>query len=158
MDPDLREQFCELYRRYYFYAFKRTLAFVKSESTARDITDEVFFKVVLELERGNRNVLNTRYLARMTTNLCIDRLRRQQSNMTVEFNDELVAGGWAGSEVTVDLRKLFESIPASLFEIAVYRLVDGYSLDEIAGLTGISKRTLQRKLGKLAARLAKFRG
>jgi RNA polymerase sigma-70 factor (ECF subfamily) len=154
MEPELEEKFCELYQSYYFHVLKRTLVLVRAESTARDLTDEVFYKVVCELEKGNRKVLAIRYLTRMATNLCLDELRRQGARKMIELKDEVlcldhVVGAGAGIERSISLHRLFEQIPPKLREIAIYRLVDGYSLDEIVELSNLSKRTLQRRLRKV---------
>ncbi|MBN2498544.1 MAG: sigma-70 family RNA polymerase sigma factor [Deltaproteobacteria bacterium] len=156
MEPELEARFCELYQRYYFYIFKRTLLLVRAESAARDLTDEVFYKVVCELERGNRKVLDIRYLARMATNLCLDELRRQSARKMIELQDELLyldhtAETEAGLERGISLRRLFERLPPKLRAIAVYRLVDGYSLEEMVALCGLPKRTLQRRLRRILA-------
>jgi RNA polymerase sigma-70 factor (ECF subfamily) len=158
LDDQTRKRFCDLYRNYKFYIHKRLLYLLGDEEQAREMTQEVFFKVVVELEKGNREVLNIRYLTRMATNQCIDQLRRTGAHPQVPIDAE-----WLGSvlgrddRVRVDqmvlVHQMLGRLPRALRAIAVYRLVDGYGLDEIAAITGIPVRTLQRKLIKLKKRL-----
>jgi len=77
MDDELASQFCVLYEKWYFHVCKRAYYFFGNEEVSRDVAQEVFYKVVVELEKGNRRVLDIRYLTRIATNLCIDRLRRE---------------------------------------------------------------------------------
>lgn len=151
MDPGAERQFCELYREYYFYIYKRAFYFFNNRETSHDIAQEVFYKVVVALEKGNQEVLKIGYLTRLATNLCIDHLRKKgpvPSDPGVLDKMKSFDGQGHADDV-VHIHMLLWSLPRSLREIAFYRLVDGFSLDEIVEITGIAKRTLQRKLDKL---------
>jgi RNA polymerase sigma-70 factor (ECF subfamily) len=155
MDPGAERQFCELYRKYYFYIYKRAFYFFYNREISRDIAQEVFYKVVMALEKGNQEVLKIGYLTRLATNLCIDHLRKRSPvpSDPGELDKLSSFNGQGYADDVVHMHKLLRSLPRSLREIAVYRLVDGFSLDEIVKITGIPKRTLQRKLDKLKKRL-----
>jgi RNA polymerase sigma-70 factor (ECF subfamily) len=155
MDPGAEKQFCELYRKYYFYIYKRAFYFFYNREISHDIAQEVFYKVVVALEKGNREVLKIGYLTRLATNLCIDHLRKKGPvpSEPGELDKLRSFDGQGHAEDVVHVHRLLRSLPRSLREIAVYRLVDGFSLDEIVEITGIAKRTLQRKLAKLKKHL-----
>ncbi len=158
MDDELASQFCVLYEKWYFHVCKRAYYFFGNEEVSRDVAQEVFYKVVVELEKGNRRVLDIRYLTRIATNLCIDRLRREGRQSPLLLDQALLetlgeSDGVSRLHAAIQLRALLERLPAALRELAVYRLVDGYSLDEMVELTGTPKRTLRRKLDKIKRRL-----
>lgn len=155
MDENAEKKFCELYRNYYFYIYKRAFYFFYNQEISHDIAQEVFYKVVVALEKGNQEVLKIGYLTRLATNLCIDHLRRKGPvPLDPVALDKLKSfNGQGHADDVVHVHKLLRALPRSLREIAVYRLVDGFSLDEIVQITGIPKRTLQRKLDKLKKRL-----
>jgi len=162
MEKDVERQFCELYRNYYFYIYKRAFYFFYDKEVSRDITQEVFYKVVAALEKGNLEVLKINYLTRLATNLCIDRLRKQKSGPPIHSDlgvlDRARAfNGQSHADNVIHLHQLLGTLPRSLREIAIYRLVDGYRLDEIAEITGLPKRTLQRKLDKIKRHLGNLK-
>ena len=158
MDEQTHELFCDTYREQYFYVLRRAQAMLGDREIANDLAQDVFYKAILALERGNREVLQAGYLMRMATNLCIDHLRGRKSRQTVLLDDELLGvggahDGWPSADRQVLFHELLTALPASLREIAVYRLVDGSELDEIASLMRIPRRTLQRRLDRIKKRL-----
>ena len=158
MNSETRQQFCDLYQNFQFYVFRRLLYFVGDQELARDLSQEVFYKVVVELEKGNREVLNIRYLTRLATNLCIDHLRRAGTRLEVPVDGAWLNGSAAGgSPARVDrmllVHQMLRRLSRADREIAVYRLVDGFGLDEISAITGIPKRSLQRRLERIIRRL-----
>lgn len=159
MDQGAEKQFCELYRKYYFYIYKRAFYFFYNREISHDIAQEVFYKVVVALEKGNQEVLKIAYLTRLATNLCIDHLRKEGTRPPVSSDPVVLdkAGAVNGqSQVNgiMQIREVLQRLPRSLREIAVYRLLDGHGLGEIAEITGMPKRTLQRRLNQIKKRLA----
>ena len=150
MDENTKKRFCELYRKYYFYIYKRAFYFFYNQ--------EVFYKVVVALEKGNREVLKIGYLTRLATNLCIDHLRKEGARPPVSADPVVLdraqaVNGQSHANGVMRIRKFLRTLPRSLREIAVYRLFDGHGLDEIAEITGMAKRTLQRRLDKIKKHL-----
>jgi RNA polymerase sigma-70 factor, ECF subfamily len=158
---DSHSLFGDIYREQHFYVLRRLQLMLCDRETASDLAQEVFYKVFTALEQGNREVLHVGYVVRMATNLCIDHLRQHKSRQVVSIDAELLppAGayesynGWPQPDRDVLLQELLAALPASLREIAVYRLVDGFELDEIAALLHIPRRTLQRRLDRIRRRL-----
>ena len=168
MDADRRARFCDLYRAHYFHVHRKAWFYVGDVTLAHDIAQEVFFKAWAALDAGNEQVLERRYLLRIATNHCIDHVRARRGRESVPF-DELAltlldspllegrADAAGGAERTVYAREIFERLPRKLQPLAVYRFVEGYGLDEIVALTGLSRRTVQRRLDRARAWLARQR-
>jgi RNA polymerase sigma-70 factor (ECF subfamily) len=162
MDQGAERQFCELYRKYYFYIYKRAFYFFYNQELSHDIAQEVFYKVVVALEKGNREVLKIAYLTRLATNLCIDHLRKEGTRPPVTSDPAVLdkagaVNGQSQANGILQIHEVLQSLPGSLREIAVYRLLDGHGLNEIAEITGMPKRTLQRRLDQIKKRLAASR-
>jgi RNA polymerase sigma-70 factor (ECF subfamily) len=161
MDKGAERQFCELYRKYYFYIYKRAFYFFYNREISHDIAQEVFYKVVVALEKGNREVLKIAYLTRLATNLCIDRLRKEGARPPVSSDPAALdrasaVDGQSHAHGIMRIREVLRTLPRSLREIAAYRLLDGHGLGEIAEITGIPKRTLQRRLDKIKKHLSRL--
>jgi len=158
MDKRTHARVVALYEEHQQYLYHKVMIIFNNSAAAQDIVQEVFIKVMDQLSQGNEHVFERRYLVRMATNLCIDRLRSRKIRSEYphegieelfHWNHDLSAG--------VLIRQILEKIPARLREIAVYHLIDGYAEDEIVALTGLAKRTLQRrihKIRKIVARLS----
>jgi RNA polymerase sigma-70 factor (ECF subfamily) len=158
MEEEVQEIFCELYQRYYFFLYKKARYFFSDQELAHDLVQDAFLKVMLALQKGNRELTNRGYLVRLMTNVCIDHLRKRDSKLQVELDETLLSAELIENNTPklidrIYLHELFQRLPKSLHEIAVYRLVDGYSLDEIVEILNMPKRTLQRRLKKIFAHL-----
>ena len=157
MDAETKARLVDLYRDNYFYIYKKALIFFREPELAQDVAQDVFAKVVSELAKGNRKVLNLPYLVTIATRTCIDRARAERVRGPVNPADpDQIANGKPDAAVSVLLAQLVHKLPSSLREIAVYKYVDGLSLDEMVGLTGLSKRTLQRRIRKIEKKVATF--
>jgi len=150
MDEATRKKVEELYRRKYFYIYRKALVFFGEPTTAHDIVQDVFYKIVVELNKGNEKVFDSRYLLRMTTNLCVDHVRSRKLR-TLDGDDVIprISNGTAKIAPAVLLKEIVEKLPRSLRNIAVFHFIDGFTLDETAALTDVPKRTLQRRVKKI---------
>lgn len=151
-----RPEASELYQRYGALVLRRARALLNDESAARDATHDVFVKVLSALEAFRHEASPVTWLYRATTNHCLNLLRSRgrQRRVVPLLRAE------AAPEVTLDeklsLTTVLARVPDALREIAVYFYLDQMSHDEIARLTGLSRRTVGNRLVEFhtAARLA----
>lgn len=157
MEEEIRKKLCQFYKGYYFYAFKKAILFTRNEETAKELCQEVFLKVINEIEKGNTKVFDKNYLIRTTTNCCIDFYRKYKTKKEElfeqldKYNDKDL-----DLESQIFFHELILKLPPYLTEIAIYHLIDGFTLDEIVSITGIPKRTLQRRIEEIKKILATF--
>jgi RNA polymerase sigma factor (sigma-70 family) len=147
----------ELYQRYGALVLRRARALLGEEQAARDATHDVFVKVLSTLDTFRHEASPVTWLYRATTNHCLNALRDQSRRGRVV---PLLRADPEPTEVTLDeklsLTTVLARVPDELREIAVYYYLDQMSHDEIARLTGLSRRTIGNRLVEFhtAARLA----
>ena len=148
--------FDSVFRRYSPYVASIGLRLLGRDNELDDLVQDVF----LEAHRGLRQIRDASsikgWLARICVRRAVRRLRRRRlraflSLDTLEHDARLIAPGAspeARAEVTCLYRKL-ELVPALDRAIWVLRYFEGEALDDIAGLCGCSKSTVQRRLRAL---------
>jgi RNA polymerase sigma-70 factor (ECF subfamily) len=135
--------------------YRRAFVLLKDEEESRDAMQEVFVKVASQHEtfRGDAPIL--RWLYRITTNLCLNRLRQRRthpvvsdpeavSNLIEDRNVDLV-----DRQTVVSLLSRFDIVTQ---QIVVYYYVDEMRMDEVADMVGYSRKTVGKKLDRFRKR------
>lgn len=148
----------ELYQRYGALVLRRARALLADENAARDATHDVFVKVLSALDDFRHEASPVTWLYRATTNHCLNVLRsRSRQGKVVPL---IRAAPPEEEAMTLDerlsLTTVLARVPDELREIAVYYYLDQMSHEEIARLTGLSRRTIGNRLVEFhaAARIA----
>lgn len=147
----------DLYQRYGALVLRRARALLGEEHAARDATHDVFVKVLSSLEDFRHEASPVTWLYRATTNHCLNLLRDQSRRGRVV---PLLRADPLPASVSLDerlsLSTVLARVPDELREIAVYYYLDQMSHEEIARLTGLSRRTIGNRLVEFhaAAKLA----
>ncbi|MED5463452.1 MAG: sigma-70 family RNA polymerase sigma factor [Myxococcota bacterium] len=154
-----------LFQRYYGYAVRTALPYVKSSSDANDVAQDAFVRVHRNLKKFRQEARFTTWLHRIVTNLSIDFLRKQRRLRVSETGEVLENRepgdssfwGVANEEVSpydaLERQALSEQLNKALGESAgihrevlVLRELLGYSYDEIAATLNIHKGTVMSRL------------
>ena len=154
-----------LFQRYYGYAVRTALPYVKSSSDANDVAQDAFVRVHRNLKKFRQEARFTTWLHRIVTNLSIDFLRKQRRLRVSETGEVLENRepgdssfwGVANEEVSpyaaLARQALSEQLNKALGESAgihrevlVLRELLGYSYDEIAATLNIHKGTVMSRL------------
>jgi len=147
----------EYYTRYGPMVLRRCRQLLRDEEKALDAMQEVFVKVILHQGR-----LKDRYpsslLYRISTNICLNQLRKQRNRAVVSEEDVLVRiADYDDHEDKIVLRdtldRIFRGEMISTREIAVMHFVDGMTLNEVAQEVGLSVSGVRKRLRKLRTRL-----
>src|SRR4029077_11344167 len=144
-----------IYERYSRSVYRRALQLLGDAESARDATQEVFIRVMRGGGKVPAEPTPTAWLYRVTTNLCLNRLRdrnRREALLAAKYDVETVAPaiGEARSAVT----QILARVPEDLQDVAIYFFVDELTYDEIAPLLGVSRRTVSNRLAAFRALVA----
>lgn len=173
--------FREIVERYQSKIFSIIYGILRNHNDAEDIAQQVFTKVYFSI--GNfdfRSSLLT-WIYKITVNECYDYLRKKRVRKLVyesDFSQE-DAQRMEASEPAVDTRvpvdqrladrelalKLLEKVSEEDRTLILLKEVEGHSVEELAGMTGLNENTIKvklfrtrQKLLKAAQRMGKARG
>lgn len=149
-----RDRAAELYRSYGPAVFRRCLRLLKNEEAAKDAAQEVFVKVVRDIEKLDDPAIVLPWIYRVATNHCLnvlrDRGRRGEGPLDFEVSVE------AAREESYPDRQLAGVVLSRFDEqtraVAVGVLVDGMGHEEVGGALGMSRKMVERKLQKFLRR------
>ncbi len=138
-----------LYKSYGPMVYRRCLAIVKEEDVAKDLTQDVFVKI---LEGDLANSVSSSYLYTTATHLSLNHLRNHKKfnrdedvvSQLLDLDDveaKVVNKNWLAS--------LFKRQKADSKTIAYLHWVDGFTLDEVAESVGMSVSGVRKRLREI---------
>lgn len=145
----------EIYARYGRTVLRRAHQLLGDGEAAQDVLQEVFVRVLRLGGQIPCEPTPTAWLYRVTTNLCLNRLRdqgRREALLSRQY--------WTGTtalpagETRALVRQILQQIPEELQDIAVFYFVDELTQEEIASLLGVSPRTVSNRLADFRALVA----
>lgn len=152
------QDFEACYGRYSRTVYRRALQLLGDSESAHDTTQEVFMRVIRSGGRLPPEPTPTAWLYRVTTNLCLNRLRdlRRQKARLAENATAADATVSAKGEARVIVAEILSRVPEELQDVAVYFFVDELTYDEIAPLMGLSRRTISNRLASFRELVAQL--
>lgn len=148
-----RQDVSQLYRRLGPLIYRRCLRLLADPEAARDATQEVFVRTLKHagsLRREDRDCLP--WLYRVATNYCLNKLRdgrrlefRQPEKLPEPLNASNCEKWLAARQQLV---AVLSRVDKKTQAIVVYAHMDGMTQEEIAGLMGLSRRTVGKKLSQ----------
>jgi RNA polymerase sigma-70 factor (ECF subfamily) len=159
-----RDAFRSLVERHQARVFALAKSLLRNHADAADIAQEAFVRAYGNLRRYRAEGSFTAWIARITSNLAIDFLRRQKSQASTELSDDLgePSEGHAGrlaSQVPADpqtatlrhelgakLQKALDRLPEKHRSILIMREIDGLSYQELSDALGIPVGTVMSRL------------
>jgi RNA polymerase sigma-70 factor, ECF subfamily len=136
-----------LYRRFVVMVRNRALALTRNPAAAEDVTQEVFLKLLEHRRKGGTELETAAFLYRMTTNLCLNKLRNERTRSDLIWRNR---GGESPTTQNIDddlaLRRALQVVPEEDATIAIYYYLDGMEQEEIAELLSMQRRTVGRRL------------
>lgn len=149
----------EAYARYGRALLRKAERILGSRADAQDLVQTLFVGV---LERGEP--LELPYLYRAVTNRCLSHLRdeKNRARLLVEHDDALrgpIRTRCDDRVIDLDLlAKLTATLEPATLEILVYRYFDDMTQEEIAQMTGLSRKTVGRKLDDVREAVVRLSG
>ena len=154
-----RDRADHFYREYGPVIYRRCLRLLRDREAARDATQDVFIKLLREMEKLEQRETALPWAYRVATNHCLNLLRdtRRRGEEPVEVHLELRADPKSSGFPEVQLaHAVLTRFDAQTQAIAVGVFVDGMEHEEVAEVLGISRRTVSRKLDRFIENARKF--
>lgn len=143
-----------LYRRYGFLLRRRCRTLLRDESLADDALHEAFMNVIRHRERFENAEEPLHFLYRTVDNACFDQLRKRKRRR--EDGPLAYEPASPHPAVDIEIRNAIVDVLAELTDeerrIAVCAFVDGMSQGDIATEVGLSRVTVNKKLGTIRER------
>jgi RNA polymerase sigma factor (sigma-70 family) len=136
-----------LYNGYRNKVLKRARQLLRDEQEAEDATQEVFLRLLDAKERVLAHPEPQAWLHRVTTNLCLNRLRDKgrRTKLLAQYPASNDQHG-SNAETRTTAVEILRRVPSDLLEIATYYHADGMTCQEIAAIVGVSRRTIGNRL------------
>ena len=173
------DAFRTLVRRHQRALYNFALRQVRTPSVAEDIVQDVFVRIVQNVETFKEESRFSTWAYTIARNLCIDHLRKRVHRKHASLDapadsegegaplGERIAGSTMGADRTVigkqlqtHIRAAVEALPEDQREVFLMRQVSELPFKEIAEIVGVSENTVKSRmryaLERLQAALAEF--
>ena len=145
------------YRRHADAMYRLALARMCSDADAQDVVQDVFVNFlsaspVFESEDHERA-----WFLRAATNRCYDLIRRNQVRQAMPLEEALGVAAHDHAGVT-ELMELLKLIPEIYKDTVILHCLEGHSLEETAGILGISLSAAKMRLSRAREALRALRG
>jgi RNA polymerase sigma-70 factor (ECF subfamily) len=149
-----------LYREYGTAVYRKCLRLLKEPAAARDATQEVFLKLLHDIDRLQDRETLLPWLYRVAINHCLNVRRNTQGQAADPDSDLDVALPPEVSTDSYPKRALVQTVlsryDAATQAVAVGVIVDGMDHEEVALALGVSRRAVGRKLARFLATARAF--
>ena len=167
-----REAFRQLFESYRDKVYSVSLYYFRgNEASARDITQQVFLKLITTIGQFRHDAEFTTWLYRLVVNACMDEQRRQRRFIPFGDGYEMRRHGdeKKSQEECFDLKEISGAVKTAIGELKpklrlaiLLKYVEGLSYEEMAEVLKCSKGTVASRLNRghkaLARRLAHLQG
>jgi RNA polymerase sigma-70 factor (ECF subfamily) len=163
MEPAQKSsQVARLYRELGPAVYRRCLRLLGDRAAAEDATQEVFVKLLRDIDRLSDRDTVLPWIYQVATNHCLNLRRNARRRGEVTTVDELVSvpeargegpGGYPDRQLVRAVLSRFDTLTQA---VAVGVLVDGREHAEVAQMVGISRRSVIRKLKTFVTRSRAF--
>jgi RNA polymerase sigma-70 factor, ECF subfamily len=144
-----------LFRIYSRRLRQRAGSILGDGDAADDVVQEVFLRALATAPELSGEGSPVAWLYRVTTNLCLNRLRDDARHRRL-LSTGLAAAAHPDAEPAVETaltaRALMRRVPSDLQAIAVYYFVDDMSQEEITSIVGLPRRTVGYRLEQFRSR------
>lgn len=142
------------YRAHGHLVLRRAKALLGDESEAQEVLQEVFITLLREPEVYGGRAAMTTWLYRVTTNMCLNRMRNDKTRQ--RLLDEHVAPAvheahQESADTLAAARQFLDRMPEDLARVTIFYSVDGMTHQEIAEVMGCSRRQVGNLLERARA-------
>lgn len=161
--------FSELVERYQTKVYNLALRLCGSEDDAFDLAQEAFLRAWQSLGSFHFDAAFSSWLYRLTSNICIDWLRKKKRSKVISLTFEDDDGEQAQLELPDPsptpeqsllkkeehalLREAMNALPVEARQILTLRAIDGLSYEQIAEVMGLQEGTVKSRLSRARTQL-----
>ncbi|GAB4495133.1 MAG: RNA polymerase sigma factor [Saprospiraceae bacterium] len=155
----LREQnsvyFTQLYRRYAGKVFAKCISMLSDEGLARDATQEIFIKILLNLSKFTEQSSFSTWVYSITYNYCIDLIRKKKK-IPLLFTEDV---GKISNEPEVEipdsvllemkqerLAKVLDRLPPGDKAILMMKYIDDLQIKDIGEILGKTESAIKMQI------------
>jgi RNA polymerase sigma-70 factor (ECF subfamily) len=166
--------FREVVERYQSKVFSIIFGILRNRNDAEDIAQQVFAKVYFSIKNFDFRSSLLTWIYKITVNECYDYLRKKRVRKLVyesDFSQE-EAQRMEASESAVDgsvpadtrlaqrdlILKLLSKVSEEERSLILLKEVEGHSVEELAGMTGLNENTIKVKLFRTRQKLLRAAG
>jgi RNA polymerase sigma-70 factor (ECF subfamily) len=166
--------FREIVERYQAKVFSIIYGILRNHNDAEDIAQQVFAKVYFSIKNFDFRSSLLTWIYKITVNECYDYLRKKRVRKLVyesDFSQE-DAQRMEASEPAVDgsvpadtrlaqrdlILKLLSKVSEEERSLILLKEVEGHSVEELAGMTGLNENTIKVKLFRTRQKLLRAAG
>jgi len=148
----------ELYRAFESPVYTLARRICRTAEDAEDVLQETFFEVCRSIKhyRGEGSLWG--WIRTIASSKALMRLRRNKYRETEELEDELHVGGRADQHLKMDLEAALERLAPLSRAVVWLHDVEGYTHEEIAGMTGKTVSFSKSQLARAHTRLRRWLG
>jgi RNA polymerase sigma-70 factor, ECF subfamily len=161
----VRPSFAEVLREHQGMVFSIALHFLRDRSVAEEVAQDVFLQLHRNFEELETGVRLTFWLRKVTSNRCIDAIRKRKLRATVALEDAPEPRSPVSQPdllLNEKLRALVATLPEKPRMVMVMRYQEELMPEEIARILGMPVRTvkshLQRSLAMLREKIGRSMG
>jgi RNA polymerase sigma-70 factor (ECF subfamily) len=163
--------FREVVERYQAKVFSIIYGILRNRNDAEDIAQQVFAKIYFSIKNFDFRSSLLTWIYKITVNECYDYLRKKrvrklvyESDFSVEDSQRMETSDPATDQAPpVDKRlaqhdlifKLLSKISEEDRSLLLLKEVEGHSVEELAGMTGMNENTIKVKLFRARQKLVK---
>lgn len=164
LKEDKKQQIEALYKLHGPFVIRRCKTILKNNSDADDATQEVFIRIIKNIETFKNESNPTTWIYRIATNVCIDIIRKKSSQpiqtLAFEIVDTIEHPSPRADIIALSRQEIdwiFSHLDPQSLQILVHTFLDEMSQEEIAQVIGISRKTVWTKLDKLKSKLERLK-
>lgn len=133
--------------------FRYARAILSDVSEAEDVTQDIFERLLLRMNKDIEYNNVESYLIRSTRNMCLDRVKHRNvvlrnAENVKNLSTHIIGPDPGDKEISEIIKKIIEGLPKKQRMIIHLRDVEGYDYDEISEATGIDPNAIRVNLSR----------
>ena len=146
--------YSQLYRRYASKVFGKCISILRDEGMARDATQDIFIKILLNLAKFNEQSSFSTWVYSITYNYCIDLIRKRKKDALL-FTEDMNRMGGLDVETpdsvllemkTEHLQQVLDELPVGDRAILLMKYQDDLSIRDIAGALNKTESAIKMQI------------